>query len=189
MEISCIILAGGKSERIGKDKAFLMLNDKFLISHVLETVEKIFDDVIIVVKNKDQRRKLEKITDSKVVEDKNKIYSPIAGIGEGIKHIKNDYFFLTACDMPFLDEKFIKKLISKIDKKDCTVPFLKGYEPFCAIYKKNLFKNCDINQSISEIIDKSDKIAVKPTKRGCLNFFNVNSYKDLKKAYSTIVER
>ena len=184
MDISCIILAGGKSNRIGRDKAFIKIRNKQMIDYVIDEVERIFDDIVIVVKNKEQKRKL---TDKKIkiVEDNQKIDSPIIGIKEGIKHIKNDYFFVVACDMPFIKSEVIEKLISNLDENDCIVPQkeLKKYEPLFAIYRKNIFENCDINESLHKIIDDSKNPKLIPIENLTQDrkvFSNINTEEDLK---------
>ncbi|MGC8812640.1 MAG: molybdenum cofactor guanylyltransferase, partial [Candidatus Aenigmatarchaeota archaeon] len=114
MEVSCLILAGGKSSRL-RNKPFLILKDKPLVKHIFDNLEKIFSDVVIVVKNENERRKIEEIIrNCKIAVDKNKIFSPIAGILEGLKFLKNDFVFVVACDMPFIKEKTVKELLLRI---------------------------------------------------------------------------
>lgn len=181
MKISCIILAGGQSKRMGKDKAFVKLHDKPLIKHVLDEVQKIFDDIIIIVKNNEQKRKMEKICNVKIVQDNQNIYSPIVGIKEGIKHIKNDQFFVVACDMSFIKSEIIEKLISESNNNISVIPKKNTgkYEPLFAIYNKQFFGNCKFNDSLHKVIDNNQNkklIFIDDQKI----FFNINTLKDLK---------
>lgn len=183
MNISCIVLAGGKSRRMGMNKSVLLIKNKPLILHVLEKVEKIFSDIIIVVKNSKQKKILKKILNKKIkiVEDKNRVYSPIAGIKEGIKHVKNKYVFIIACDTPFVSEKTIKKLLAKAKRDvDCVVySFFDKLEPLCAVYKKSFFENVGLEESLTELIRKTKNKILIPTKN-TKEFFNINTKKDLK---------
>jgi molybdopterin-guanine dinucleotide biosynthesis protein A len=192
VETSCIILAGGRSRRFKKDKALLILNGRPLINHVLRIMKKFFSDIIIVVKNEEQREKIKKIIRSrkiKVVEDKGKIYSPVAGIKEGVKHIKNNYVFVIACDMPFLNEKTIKDLIPRAEEKVDLIAYfwaLHKYEPLCAIYKKKLFKKIRRNKGLQKLIEQTKNKVLVPISRETLVFFNVNTKEDLDYARRTI---
>lgn len=184
MDVSCLILAGGKSNRLKEDKAFLLLNEKPLVTHVFNVMKEIFSDIVIVVKNTRQRKKLERIIDGvRIIEDKNKIYSPLSGIKEGIKHVKNGYVFVVACDMPFIHKEIVLKLISEIDKMDCVVPVWNDgrYEPLCTIYRKDVFAKCELTSSLHELIDNiPNKILTRIEDAG--TFFNINTKEDLNSA-------
>ncbi len=183
MEVSCIILAGGRSKRIRKFKPLLTLKKKPLISYILKVVRKFFSDIVIVVKNAEQKKKLKrKIKRVKIVEDGSKIFSPVSGIKEGIKHIRNKYVFIIACDMPFINEKIIRDMLPRIkEKPDCIVYWhaLNKFEPLAAIYKKNIFEKMRPNQSLQDMIKKKKNKILIPVSRETLVFFNINSQKDL----------
>lgn len=190
--ISCIILAGGKSERMGKYKALASVGNKAMILHVLQRIEKIFSDIVIVVKDDEQKAAVEKLVGKsiKIVLDNNPVFSPIVGIKEGIKHIRNDCFFLTACDMPFLNENVIMELLGALKNKECAVVKNAGaYEPFCAVYRKNVFEGCSVEESLRSVIEKSDKAVLRLAKNDTLCFFNVNSKEDLEKARKLIKKK
>jgi molybdopterin-guanine dinucleotide biosynthesis protein A len=183
MEVSCIILAGGKFKRIGKFKPLLILNEKPLISYVLNVARKFFSDIVIVVKNKEQKERLEqKIKKIKIVEDKSKILSPLAGIKEGIKHIKNKYVFVVACDMPFLNEKTIRDMLPRTkENADCIAYWhsLKKFEPLCTIYKKKIFEKINPRRGLQNLIRRTKNKILIPVSRETLVFFNINTQKDL----------
>ena len=183
MKISCIILAGGNSSRIGKDKAFLMLNDKPLIKYSLDVSKKFFSDIIVAVKTREQEEKLKKIVKNvKIVKDESEVYSPIVGIKKAIKHVKYDYIFLLSCDMPFIRENTIHNIISRIEKGVGCIAYAwssSKYEPFCAIYRKDIFDVCSMNDSLHHLIDRiKDKVLIPITEDKNV-FFNVNRESDL----------
>lgn len=184
MKVSCIILAGGRSSRL-RDKPFLLINKKPMITYALKVAKKLFSDIVIVVKNDRQKQKLKKIVNKKIkiVKDKARIYSPIAGIKEGIKHAKNDYVFVLASDMPLVGEHAVRELLPRTDEGlDCIAYIWKlgRYEPLCAIYRKNVFYNCKLKVGLHELIDKIKNKAFVPIAMETDEFFNVNTKKDLK---------
>lgn len=181
-DISCILLAGGKSERL-QDKPFRILNGRPIVSYVLDVVKNIFEDVVIVVKNNQQVKNIRELTSiEKIIADNENEFSPATGIKKGIIHIKNNRFFLIACDMPFITEKIIIRLINYSKKYNCVVPFSSRFQPFCAVYEKNVFKGCAVNQSMRQIIENSHATIV--SFDNSLDFFNINTLTDLKNAKS-----
>ncbi|MEM5793794.1 MAG: molybdenum cofactor guanylyltransferase [Candidatus Aenigmatarchaeota archaeon] len=185
MEISCLILAGGKSSRL-KNKPFVVLKDKPLVKHVFDNLRKIFSDIVIVVKNEKDKVKVERIIkDCRIVVDENKVFSPIAGIVSGIKHVKNDFVFVVACDMPFVKEKTVKELLSRIDNETkcaCYAYSLNKFEPLCAIYRKDFFKGISLEESLSKAIEKERNRVLVPIAKETDEFFNINTKRDFKKA-------
>lgn len=186
MEVSCIILAGGRAKRLKKDKAFLILNKRPLIDYSVKIARKFFSDIIIVVKKDRQIKKLKKMYRKiKFVKDDSRIFSPIAGIKEGIKHAKNDYVFVLACDMPFVKEKTIRELLVRTGEGLNCIAYiwaLNRYEPLCAIYSKKVFAKADIRKSLHSLINKIRNKAFIPIAMETNEFFNINTKRDLKKA-------
>ncbi len=191
--IGCVILAGGKSsrlhskfaEKVSDDKSLILLNGKPLISYVCELVNRRdnFSDIVVVVKSEEQKNKLEKrLPGMKIVADKSEICSPIAGIKEGIMHVKGEWVLVLACDMPFLDDAILSELIANFScATDCVV-YAEGkrYQPLCAIYRKQLFADCSLTESLHKLIDRARKttLAIKNSEK----FFNINTLEDLTKA-------
>src|SRR3990170_1752212 len=145
MKVSCIILAGGNPSRI-KDKPFALIDGKPMITYGLGVARKLFSDIIVVVKNERQKRKLRKIVSKKIkiVKSNSRFYSPIAEIREGIKKSKYDYIFVLSSDMPLVNEHTIRELLPRVPEGlDCIAYIwkLKKYEPLCAIYRKYVFYN------------------------------------------------
>lgn len=186
MKVSCVILAGGRASRL-KDKPFLLINKKPMITYVLEVAKKLFPDVVIVVKNNKQKRRLKKLANKKVkiVKDKSRIYSPIAGIKEGVKQAKHDYVFVLASDMPLINEHTIRELLPRTSEElDCIAYIWKlgRYEPLCAIYRKSVFYNCKLKTGLHELIDSIENKVFVPIAMETNEFFNVNTKKDLETA-------
>src|SRR4051812_31899843 len=104
-EITGIILAGGKSSRMGYDKGLAVLNGSKMIDQVYASLKKVVDKVIIV-SNTDSYNYL----NVPVYQDLYKDKGPIGGIYTGLSHSTTEKNIIVACDMPFVTEAFLKQL-------------------------------------------------------------------------------
>ncbi len=141
MKISAVLLAGGQSKRMGKDKAFLQLNGKTFLRIIAEKLS-IYCDQIIVSGNKEKKLYLSQLRGIKsqidFVKDKNPFTGPLNGIVSCRKKIKNDLVFISTCDTPLLNEEIIPYLSSKIDGYDAVIPTVNNKEQFLnTVYKKS----------------------------------------------------
>ncbi|MFQ6069429.1 MAG: molybdenum cofactor guanylyltransferase [Candidatus Aminicenantales bacterium] len=133
-EVSCIILAGGKNTRMGREKAFLRIGERTIIEEQKDTLKKIFDEIIIVTNNHSYFHNL----DVKVVKDIIPHCGPLGGLYSGLSVCSNIHGFLIGCDMPFPSISLINYMIKKIKKNDIVIPVSsRGLEPLFAIYSLN----------------------------------------------------
>ncbi len=140
MNISAIILAGGNSKRMKYNKEYIKLGDTYLIHQQIEKLLTIFSEVIVVSNHPKHYENL----NVKVVKDLLKGKTPIIGLHAGLVHSSNDYNYVIACDMAFINLDFINYLISLVDNHDAYVPKYNNYiEPFNAIYSKNIIKTIE----------------------------------------------
>ncbi len=138
-DITGIILAGGKSSRMGSDKGFLSLNGIPFISLIIKTVKPFVDDIIIVSNNPDYD-----IFNLKRVEDILKDAGPLAGLYSGLYHSETEKNLVLSCDVPLINGAILKKLIEGIDpEKDVVQLQSQGKTmPLIAIYKKHCMPRC-----------------------------------------------
>jgi len=108
--ISCIILAGGKSKRMGGiDKGLQPYGGKRLIEHVIEAISPQVDDIVISA-----NRNLDDYATSgfPVITDNNNHYDgPLAGIASTIPHCKHEWILVTPCDMPSLPDTLVSRMM------------------------------------------------------------------------------
>ena len=135
---TAVILAGGSSSRMGFDKADIPFKGSTLLDYQINELKKIFDNIIVV------SNKLKEYTDPRVrvVADEYKNKGPLGGLHIGLKNSTDEFVFLIACDMPFIDIPFLKKLL-KVPKdfnEIAAVIFKKNgrLEPFNGLYHKKL---------------------------------------------------
>lgn len=130
-----IILAGGKNSRMGVNKAFLEINGIRLIDKVLSVFKELFSEILIVTNDP---LSYTGFSSSVIVTDIYKNKGALGGIYSGLFFASNDYSFVTACDMPFLNKDFISYLAQRSGKHDIVVPQLSdGFQPLYAVYSKN----------------------------------------------------
>jgi len=132
--VTAIILAGGKSRRMGLNKAFLKYGDTTFIEHQVMMLRKIFDEIILSANDENAYAGLKLTIVSDVIPEK----GPLSGICAGLSRAKSSHAFVIACDMPFINEKLILYLKSQINGYDVVVPKTsRGLEPMHAFYSKN----------------------------------------------------
>jgi len=135
--MTAIILAGGKSTRMGKDKALTFLRGRYLLEIVVERVYFTFDKVLIATPSPEKYRFIKKGAKVKIVKDIFPEKGPLGGIYTGLIHSKDEYNFICGCDMPFLNKKLIEKMAEMACGFDVVTPEVEGFfEPLHSIYSK-----------------------------------------------------
>jgi len=132
--ITGIILAGGKSSRMGSDKGLLLLNNKPFIQHIVEALQPLVNEVIIVSNNSDYDIfKLKRVND--LIEGS----GPLAGIYTGLHHSKTESNFVLSCDVPLINTETLEKLTNQIDENADVIQIESNGKtmPLIAIYKKH----------------------------------------------------
>lgn len=132
--ISGIILAGGESRRMGKDKSKILFKGKPLIEYPIDLFRNYCDDIII----SGDTNKYSDYCFLKVPDEVER-NGPLSGIYSCIKASKTVMNIVTTCDMPFLSNELIEYVIDNSDGADLIIPYHHThYEPLCAIYTKEL---------------------------------------------------
>lgn len=133
------ILAGGKSKRMGFNKAFIEVNGQSIIQRIISVMRDTFSNVMVVT-NKNNVLDYEAL-DVRVVADIYKESGGLVGIYTAIFHSSSQYCFVAACDMPFLNNGIINDMLKSIDKHEAVVPYINGrYHPLHAVYSKSCLK-------------------------------------------------
>jgi len=151
-DITGIILAGGKSRRMGEDKAFVSFSGRPLIETLIDKLSGVFKDLIIVTNTPHLYKGYGLETYTDLVKDK----GPLAGIYTGLFYSKTAHSFIVACDMPFLNRDLIRFMLGKIDRYDIVVSRRRGRpEPLCAVYSKRCIKpiECQLHNNNLKITD------------------------------------
>lgn len=156
---TAIILSGGKSKRIGRDKALLKFDGITLIERIQFLLKEIFDEVVIISNCPENYNFL----NSKIYEDIFPGFGPLSGIHSGLINSNSENNFFISCDMPFVTKDLINFLIRQIKSEDILIP--KSHNKFhtlCAIYKKNCIPKAEeLLHLASEKINENGKTKVK----------------------------
>ena len=192
--MTAIILAGGKSQRMGFNKAFLQYGDKTFIEHQIDRLKKIFDEIIISANDADIYARLNLPVVSDIMPGK----GPLGGICAGLIRSASRHSFVVACDMPFVDEDVILYLKEQIDDYDVVVPQTsRGLEPLHAFYSRNCIqpiRRC-LNEEKLRIIDFFAEVKVKVVHEQELkgldgstqSLANLNTPEEYRKYFNTVI--
>ncbi len=132
--ISGVVLAGGKSQRMGRDKAFLSLGGRPLIETVLGSVRAVAAEVIIVTNTPQRYAYL----GARLVSDIHPGVGVLGGIHSGLTAATYGRALVVGCDMPFLNRALLRHMASMAAQYDVVVPCVDDLlEPPHAIYSRS----------------------------------------------------
>lgn len=133
MSVSAAIMAGGKSRRMGRDKAWLDVGDgRPIVRRVIDVLSAVADEVFLVAN--DERYTTLGL---RVVPDRFTAGGVLGGIATGVGAATHDRVLVAACDMPFLRPEVFRLLVERSDGYDAVVPRIGDeYEALHALYTK-----------------------------------------------------
>jgi molybdopterin-guanine dinucleotide biosynthesis protein A len=127
------IMAGGKSSRMGTDKALVPLLGRPMIEHVLESVRGLGAEQIIITNDPQDYEYLGLPLFSDIYEN----HGPLGGLHAALTQAAYPHLLVVACDMPWLNRSLLKYMISLRASADVIVPRWSKYpEPLHAAYSK-----------------------------------------------------
>ncbi|OEK08177.1 hypothetical protein A8C32_01565 [Flavivirga aquatica] len=131
--ITGIILAGGKSTRMGTDKGFLLLNEKPFIQYSIDALKPLVSEIIIVSDHPEYDT-----LGFKRVTDFIKDAGPVAGIYSGLEASKTNYNLILSCDIPLIKTDILEKLVRTIhfETNIIQIESIGKTMPLIALYKK-----------------------------------------------------
>jgi molybdenum cofactor guanylyltransferase len=192
MDVTGIILAGGKSSRMGAEKGLVLLDNLPLIHYAIELLKDICNEIIIST-NSDAYSGF----GYRIVIDEINNIGPISGIYSSLKASSNEINFVLSCDLPFVTTSLVKDLLNEADSYKVVVPWMGGnhYEPLCACYKKSVLPDLEvfISNGYSRLPDFFNQVSCNRFEIGFENylfrentFLNINSQNDLQAAEKLI---
>lgn len=188
-QLTAVILAGGKNSRFGgSDKAFMLIDGVPVIKVLVRKLDNFFGEILVVTNTPGRYAGFKGIvTVTDIIRDK----GPLGGIHAAMKRAAAPAIFVVPCDMPFVDEDVIRKLIRRYEsltEADALIPVLVEYpEPLHAIYRtalaadleKFLAYSPDLSVRRFIAVIKAEYIEMPDTERVRRAFTNINTPDDL----------
>jgi molybdopterin-guanine dinucleotide biosynthesis protein A len=187
--MTSIVLAGGKSLRLGRNKALEEIGGQSLIERVIERLSSLGNEIIVVTSSSDQLPDL----GVKIVVDVYPGKSALGGIYSGLRAASSFHSLVVACDMPFLNIALLRHLMESSPGFDIVIPRVAGnVESLHAVYSKNCLTPIEamLHESRLRITDLFHAARVRYVEEAeiekfdpeRLSFFNINSEADLERA-------
>ncbi len=190
MDVNCIVLAGGKSSRLGRNKLLEKVGTQNLLVRVINRLAYFNSQIYVVVAQDSVLPELKNYPGIKVIKDIIPDKGSLGGLYSGLSVSDRTYNLATACDMPFLNLELFRHMIELSEGYDAVVPMVKDTaEPLHAVYSRNCLQAMQylIEQnklSIKELysmikvryLNTSDIEQLDPHH---LSFFNINTESDL----------
>jgi len=193
LDISCIVLAGGKGLRLGRDKVTVTFGNRSLLQRVISRLTFFNSDIIVVTAKKEPLRQRIDYPKVRMVSDIYPAKGSLGGIYTGLVASGSFYNLVVACDMPFLNQALLRYMVEVADNFDLVVPRLGNtIEPLHAVYSKGCLApiECLLEQDELQIFKFFREVRVRYIETeeidrfdpDHLSFFNINTEADLKVA-------
>jgi len=195
LTITSIILAGGRSSRLGREKHTEVIAGESLLERAAGRLKHLSQEILIVVSQRQARssRSLYTYPETRTVVDLYPGKGSVGGIFTGLVQSSNFLNLVVACDMPFLNLDLLKYMIDSAKGFDVVIPRVDDQlEPLHAIYSRNCLKPMEnqIKQGNLKIRGFFDSVKVKYVDKDeldkldpeHLSFFNINTEAELEKA-------
>lgn len=193
IDISCIVLAGGKGLRLGRDKASEIVGDSSLLQRVISSLSLFDSEIIIVTAGEQSLRQSFGYTKLKIVADVYPGRGTLGGIYTGLAASDSRYNLVVACDMPFLNHDLLRYLMRLSPGFGAVVPRLGNMaEPLHAVYSKDcgVFIEALLKRDVLSVLELYPLVRVRYVEAEEINrfdprhlsFFNINTEADLDRA-------
>lgn len=198
-KVSGVILAGGLSQRLGRDKAMVKVDGIPLICRVIDRVREVAQETVVVINKPDRALELPLQNYIRTVVDIYPNRGSLGGIFTGLSESAEEWTFVFSCDMPFINTSLLRFMLSVKEDFDAVVPLVDGRpEPTHALYNRsclshikqrleandlkitNFFGTVRVRYIHGEELDNLDpKLS---------SFFNINTQDDLDLANQMVID-
>jgi molybdopterin-guanine dinucleotide biosynthesis protein A len=191
-DVTGVVLAGGQSRRMGRDKALLELSGETLLARAVRLLSAVTTELLVV-----GRQALDGSPSSvRIVPDEQPGLGPLGGIATALRTMRTQHALVVACDMPLLQPALLRLLLSLAAQADAIVPrSAQGPEPLHAVYSAGCLPAVDAclrdgERAVSALLARVRTQYVEPREWAPydpdgLSFLNVNTPDD----WLRIVER
>jgi molybdopterin-guanine dinucleotide biosynthesis protein A len=190
-EYSAVILAGGKSSRMGRPKADLKFEAASMLDYIVSEMTRVFNELIVMVA--EERFYPWEGYGARAVADRAPYRGPVAALAQALREIRFDRAFVCSCDVPFVNGDLARKFCDMLGDHDALVPEVNGkLQMLHAVYRKDCAKvlasmrkagenrlHAIVNFANVRIMLEDEIRALHPE---MLSFFNVNTPEDYQRA-------
>lgn len=130
-----VVLCGGRSVRMGRDKSLLEIGGRTLLERAITVLDGISDEVVLACGPGERYSDLGRA----LVVDAFQDGGPLAGLEAGLRRASTEWIAALACDMPRVEPSIFVELLERAERDGLDVCFLRterGVEPLCAVYRK-----------------------------------------------------
>lgn len=171
---TAIILAGGKSLRMGEDKGLMPLNGKPMIQWVIDAVLPLTRSILIAANNPNYEQFAYPL-----IVDVHKNKGPLAGVVNGLMHSDSELNWVISCDSPFVETDFLAQLIAKSEGVDAVVPVFQGQcQPLIAVYRQSALNHLKENLALNRL-KMMDALSVLNVAYFNADYVDQNNFKNL----------
>ena len=197
--VTGIILAGGKSRRMGENKALMQLGNDSLIGHVIHRMHRVTDELLLITNSPTEYRHLGVSMHGDIFPDT----GALGGIYTGLTHASHDATLCVACDSPFLEPKLLTYLVSILGEYDAVMPETFTHhddttqitlQTLCAVYSKRCLSIIEsmLRESELRVHALAERAHIKRISPEIwqefdpdgMSFFNINTPEDFERADS-----
>ena len=201
MDVAGVILAGGLSRRLGRDKAIERIaGDEPLIARCVRRLAPLVGEIVVVVNTAERGEMLPLPPEVKVAVDVYPDSGSLGGIFTGISAIGREWGVVVACDMPFVNADLVGHMVGLRAGQDAVAPMIGGRaEPTHALYSKACLPHMErrLQAGDLKITRFYDDIRVRYVEEDevdrfdpeRMSFFNINTAADLSRAVAIAAER
>ena len=134
-DLCAVILAGGKSRRMGSNKALVTVDGRSLIRIVIDRVLPLTRRILVSADEEDAYRFL----GFPVVPDRYRDHGPLAGVHAAMHHEEATLYLVLACDLPSVPTRLLENLVRLAEGYDAAIPRSEGglAHPLCAVYRRS----------------------------------------------------
>lgn len=183
-----VILSGGESKRMGRNKAFIEVQGERIIDRTVRLFKELFDEVMIVTNAPLEYAYLGVSVVTDLIPGK----GSLGGLYTGLYLAPSSQAFFVSCDMPFLKKEVVAYFVSLAKSVDLVVYHCQGYwEPLHAVYSRNFLRPFErlLQQGELRIIEAYERMRIRevtkeelqPLDPDLRSLININTPEDLEK--------
>lgn len=151
-ELTAIILAGGKSSRMGEDKALILIQGVPLLQRIYNIAEDCAATVYVVTPWEERYQHILP-SNCQFIKETPLSNGPLVGFAQGLAQVQTNWVLLLACDLPNLRVEVLQEWANKLDDVSdeaiaALAHHIKGWEPLCGFYRRSCLS--DLNEYINQ---------------------------------------